>query len=400
MNITNNLSTLPEELYFDIIYNTEPTKLKDLCATNKRFSNYCNMNKIRIIKYYFKKYDVNYTNPDDFMYKLHDKNINDYKKEDGTFNFPKIFRLYITMKEIPNKHVNVKNVQSMPNYMPIYKNINTLTLMESSISKIPKLLSENLHRLNLYNVKSLQEISDMNSLYMLNCKGCPDLKSISNLQNLKNLLHINDCNNLTEFKNIYKHIEDVSIEKCYNLKSLSPIKKINNIMLYKTGITKLENISFDIGKIYKCHDLEILNDIIIYNLRIKECNALTIINNIHSVFKMKYKDVALLKITNCPNLIDLTDVMVLYLYISNCDKLKNVDKIVTQDLTIKNCESLITLQEIHNLKRLTLENTQNLRNIPEFKTLTHIECIGDCGVNIQEIKSKLKKLSYDISESD
>jgi len=69
-----------------------PNDLSSYCRQNKYFYNLCKENKNIISKHFLDKYQVNYQNPDDFIYKFNKVDQKDYKNKMGEFNYPSLFK--------------------------------------------------------------------------------------------------------------------------------------------------------------------------------------------------------------------------------------------------------------------------------------------------------------------
>ena len=127
--------------------------LENLCL-NKDFFNTCKENTYLISKHFLTKYKVDYKDPNNFIYKFNNVNINDYKKDsdkdndkyndkyndkdsykdndkdNGKYKLGSIFRLYMNaynLKEINCEGKGISSFPIYPNMKRIYCSKNNLT---------------------------------------------------------------------------------------------------------------------------------------------------------------------------------------------------------------------------------------------------------------------------------
>ena len=106
---------IPVEIILNIIKKTSPYNLYKICSQNKHYSEICKNNFNVIAKYYLDKYEVNYTDPGNFIYKYNNTNINNFKNETG-WNYSGLFRLYMKMFNEYRIRCNNMNITSFPIY--------------------------------------------------------------------------------------------------------------------------------------------------------------------------------------------------------------------------------------------------------------------------------------------
>ena len=71
------------DIIFTIIDNIDNIEdLKNICSTNKQNYQFCKRNLKRISKQLLTNYQVDYTDPTNFIYIYNNKDINDYKSND------------------------------------------------------------------------------------------------------------------------------------------------------------------------------------------------------------------------------------------------------------------------------------------------------------------------------
>ena len=124
---------IPVEVILNIITKTSPDNLYKICSQNKHYSEICKNNFNFIAKYYLDKYEVNYTDPGNFIYKYHKTGINNFKDwETCKWNYPGLFRLYMKMFnesiiDCMNKNMNITSFPIYPNMIEFYGENNKLT---------------------------------------------------------------------------------------------------------------------------------------------------------------------------------------------------------------------------------------------------------------------------------
>ena len=89
--------------------------LENLCL-NKDFFNTCKENTYLIAKHFLTKYKVDYKDPNNFIYKFNNVNINDYKDLQGNFKLGSIFRLYMNAYDLIEINCKGKGITSFPIY--------------------------------------------------------------------------------------------------------------------------------------------------------------------------------------------------------------------------------------------------------------------------------------------
>ena len=159
--------------------------LSNFCRLNKNFHKICYDNKNLIAKHLLTIYEVNYENPDDFIYKYYinrAKKQKKYKNINGTWNYTSIFKLYMKQfytKSIRDRNNDLSSIPNYPNleeldcgknqliYLPNYKNLKFLDCDSNNLQTLPNLL--NLKVLNC-NDNKLTSLPSLPNLEILNCE--------------------------------------------------------------------------------------------------------------------------------------------------------------------------------------------------------------------------------------
>lgn len=88
--------------------------LENLCI-NKDFFKICRENTYLIAKHFLTKYKVDYKDPNNFIYKFNNVNIDDYKDNDK-YKLGSIFKLYMNAYNLIEINCNDKGITSFPIY--------------------------------------------------------------------------------------------------------------------------------------------------------------------------------------------------------------------------------------------------------------------------------------------
>ena len=346
--IMSKLETLPEDIYFELLYKLELTELKNLCQSNKRLAMFYRENKDMIAKHYFNIYNVDYKDKGNFIYSLGQVTIGQFKNKDGTFNLSKLFRLYLNQ---------LKKNYIVYNHMPVYKTIEDLIINDSIIEYIPKM--PKLEELEIYSVKALKEIHDFPNLNKLILDRCPDLLSITKLPKIYSLT-IDECEKLSELDYLYG-LEVVKIKNCRMLRNLPEFgDNLLSLKLISLGMSVISNILIK--------DLEFI--------KIKTCWELIIIDTISSV------DIV---IKNCPNLLRISNILSTTIDINGCPGLEEINDCERiTDMAVRNCESLSRLPYIESLVYLLVDNCPSLEYVPKYPLLKEIHCFNNIGFDPME----------------
>ena len=147
---------------------------KSLSIVNKYTYNICKKYKINIYKYFLKKYNVDYHDPSNFIYKINNVNISNYIND--TIDYNGIFLLYYNYYNelyISCLHLRITSI-------PIYPHLEHLNCNHNDLTSLP-------HFPSLYNLTC-----DNNKLTIIN--SYPKLIWLSCDNN--NITEISYCPNL------------------------------------------------------------------------------------------------------------------------------------------------------------------------------------------------------------
>jgi hypothetical protein len=106
--------------------------LQKLCSQNKEFFKICKQNTYIIAKNFLNKYQVDYTDPNNFIYIFNNANIKDYK-DNNRWNLGSIFKLY--MKAYSYKEIICDNMGITS--FPIYPNMKKFNGFNNKLTSFP-----------------------------------------------------------------------------------------------------------------------------------------------------------------------------------------------------------------------------------------------------------------------
>ena len=120
---------LNQDVFFEIIKNASPDDLQSICSSNKQFYELCKNNKKGLSKIFLDKYQVDYKDPSNFIFRFNKVNQNDYKNENG-WKFESLFKLYMkTFKiiSIQCEEMEITSCPILPNMVEFLGHNNLLT---------------------------------------------------------------------------------------------------------------------------------------------------------------------------------------------------------------------------------------------------------------------------------
>jgi len=106
--------------------------LQKFCSQNKEFFKICQENTYTISKNFLNKYQVDYTDPNNFIYVFNNVNIKDYKNN-NRWNLGSIFKLY--MKTYSHTSINCDNMGITS--FPIYPNMKNFSGSNNKLTTFP-----------------------------------------------------------------------------------------------------------------------------------------------------------------------------------------------------------------------------------------------------------------------
>jgi hypothetical protein len=128
------MSELNYDIYYILLKYINPDDLINYCLQSKYFYQLYQENKNSISKHFLEKYQVNYTNPDDFIY---DDKYNKVKMENyivnGKWLYQSIFKLY--MKNFYKKTIYCKN--RVISSFPVYPNMEEFIGSYNNLTSFP-----------------------------------------------------------------------------------------------------------------------------------------------------------------------------------------------------------------------------------------------------------------------
>jgi hypothetical protein len=119
---------------FNLSFNTRNNK-DDLCKIIKGYFQNTPVNTLANVNYkeLLEKYQVDYTDPNNFIYKNHEKNIDEYKNADGTWNYTSIYELYY---KVFNEKIIVCESLGITS-MPVYPNMEEFGGENNELTSFP-----------------------------------------------------------------------------------------------------------------------------------------------------------------------------------------------------------------------------------------------------------------------
>jgi len=231
-------SFLPVEMFLEIIKNSDIENIKSLCETNKLFNTYCKENDKYIIKFFLKKYKVDYEDPNNLIYeKLSLKKAKTIIKES---NLKEIFKLYL-------KYYNKNRI---------------ICKTKRSITSVPILPNVEIFECNNNN---LEKLNEMDKLEYLECNN-NKLKELPYLPNVSKIIcKENKLNEIPSLPNL-----DFLECSSNNIKKLNDFPKLDYLKCSDNKISEIPN--YPKLKTLYCDDNLITTISALSNLKVLTCN--------------------------------------------------------------------------------------------------------------------------------
>lgn len=212
-------------LFWKIIENISSLNdIKNMCYTHKHHCYGINRKTFirdleRLILKRIVDYNIEYTDPNNFIYIMNKKSIHSIIKKDCTHNIYSIYKLYMNFYD--NKVIDCK-AKGIKGKLPYYPKLEILDCTLNQLSKLP---SYPIIREIKCNDNLLTEIGDYPILKVLNCNN-NHLTELPYYPNLKKLCcNTNSIKELPSFSNIETiacaNNEITTIGKCPNLTYLN-----------------------------------------------------------------------------------------------------------------------------------------------------------------------------------
>ena len=110
--------------------------LKNVCQANKHALSICRRYRVTLCKKFLKRYQVDYNDPDNFIYVQNNVKKEDYFSENGDPNYCELFRLY--SKFYDNKEIIFKSrYDGKISSMPLFPNLETLDCSSHNLTSLP-----------------------------------------------------------------------------------------------------------------------------------------------------------------------------------------------------------------------------------------------------------------------
>jgi hypothetical protein len=126
------MANLSEDLILEMFRYIHVDQIKDMCYLDRALNDYCKdpIHKNRICLIFINKYKIDYVDPNNFIYKYNNQDINDYKNSDGTWKLQNILKLYsrtFYLEMINCNNLGITSFPIYPNMKIFYGNNNHLT---------------------------------------------------------------------------------------------------------------------------------------------------------------------------------------------------------------------------------------------------------------------------------
>lgn len=188
-----SIKNLPVETLAKILLNLNSIEsIRSFCATSSFHQGICKKYSHDVAKRLIDIYKINYTDPNNFIYIMNNISLDECKNSDNSFNYKKIFRLYLNFYDKEEIYCLDKGITSIP----IYPKLKDLTCSYNELTELPEM--QNLVELNCDSNK-ISELKMYNKLEILFCRD-NELKDIPFYPKLKNLYcEMNELETLPEF---------------------------------------------------------------------------------------------------------------------------------------------------------------------------------------------------------
>ena len=364
------INKIPEEIIIKIILHLDLGDFNNMFLVNKMIANTIVNNSAYIIKNFFKKYNVQWSNQSSLLNILiRNNNKYPYYQYGREHKCQKTFMLLFQFQKF-RELFKAKAILDLPDELignfPILPNLIELKYDKRNyISDLPKL--DSLTRLTCnYNIYSNINYSNFRSLQYLNCSGCliNELPPMIELKILK-------CsgNNITKIPFLPK-LEYLECNNCLfqDITWLNPdyVPKLKNLQCYDNFITSIPVINT--LEILNCSDCQILTFLpCMNNLKSLVCNRCSIVE-LPCIQSLQYICADSCIIRQIPFYKNLKE-----LYCHNNSLIEEIPLMETlQKLNCNNC----SLREIKEYPLLTsLSCSRNfITKIPKLENLIYLDC--------------------------
>lgn len=166
--------------------------IQSFCGISSFHHEICKKYGNDIAKQLIDVYQINYQDPTNFIYIMNNESMDSCKKNDNSFNYKKILRLYLNFYNKEEIYCPNKRITSIP----IYPKLKDLTCHNNELTELPEM--PNLIELNC-DSNEIMELKIYNKLEILFCRD-NQLTKIPNYPKLKKLYcGMNDLETLPEF---------------------------------------------------------------------------------------------------------------------------------------------------------------------------------------------------------
>ena len=220
--------------------------LKNVCQANKHALSICRRYRVTLCKKFLKRYQVDYNDPDNFIYVQNNVKKEDYFSENGDPNYCELFRLY--SKFYDNKEIIFKSrYDGKISSMPLFPNLDTLDCSSHNLTSLPNGMV-NLKNLSCSSNKLKSLPNDMVSLIELNCEKNELTILPTGLLSLKIL----QCghNPLSSLPNVFQNLTFLSCVVCQLTSLPKDLHNLTTLICVNNELTSLPNGRTNLNKLY------------------------------------------------------------------------------------------------------------------------------------------------------
>ena len=179
-----------DDVYLEVITRSDPGEIQKLCSSNKHYNTLCKHYREYISKAQLKRYQVDYKDPGNFIYKM---NGVEFDPKRSYYDIFKLFLGWFYEKEV---YCGSKEITSIPNYifitwldcnnnlltsLPQFPNLEYLDCSENQLTSLPDLPKVETLDCSENQLTFLPELPNVVDLvcFSNNLSSLPDLPNIS-----------------------------------------------------------------------------------------------------------------------------------------------------------------------------------------------------------------------------
>ena len=122
------------DIYVELLEHiNSPDDIKNFCSQNKYLHNLCQDNESVIARHFLNKYQVDYSDPTNFIYIYNNVKINNYRDDNNRWDYVKIYKLY--MKQFNKTKIEISN--NVISSFPIYPKMIEIEISDNLLTSFP-----------------------------------------------------------------------------------------------------------------------------------------------------------------------------------------------------------------------------------------------------------------------